>query len=90
MATVNILDSVSYARGASITVLLDPRQPSYAKLPGRPYTLASQWIPLVWIAAVMGVCWCGLVVITLRMVRSRHASRSWRTANRKLAPPLVL
>ena len=41
--TVNVLGATGYAPGTSLTALVDPQDPGYAELPGRPYSTASQW-----------------------------------------------
>jgi len=41
--TVNVLGATNYTPGTSLTALVDPQDPGYAELPGRPYSAASQW-----------------------------------------------
>lgn len=71
---VNIPGNVSYTAGQPISILVDPKEPGYAELPGQPYSTSG---------AVVGV---GVLVVILflaggaalrRAVRMRRRGPQW-------------
>ena len=60
--------------GDRISVLLDPRQPDYAELPGRPYRGPDGWLAVAFIAAFFLVLACleGRSLARVLTLRSRH------------------
>jgi hypothetical protein len=57
-------------------VLVDPKQPSYAEIPGQPYHTTSQWIEFMLFTIVFGLvtaALCRRAVLMLR--RHRRVSR---------------
>lgn len=73
-STVNIGGATSYAPGASITALVDPQDPSYAELPGRPYNTFSSWIlwPLLGGFFVLGSLYFTIVALRRRVLARQH------------------
>lgn len=71
--TVHVSGAPRYSPGAPVTILVDPRDPGYAELPGAPYTSNAQWqIPLViGLACIVVIPFC-LGVVVLRKRRSRR------------------
>jgi hypothetical protein len=62
--------------GDTLTVLVDPKQPSYAEIPGQPYHTTSQWIEFMLFTIVFGLvtaALCRRAVLMLR--RHRRVSR---------------
>lgn len=74
--TVYVPSGVGYQPGDSITVLVDPRMPTYAELPGEPYVVASQWIGALIFAVAAAVAGCLLVFASVRTIIRRHAWRA--------------
>lgn len=64
--------------GERISVLLDPRQPGYAELPGAPYRRAGGWILVSLIAALFAALACVEARSLARALalRRRHRRRS--------------
>lgn len=71
--TVHVNGAPGYSPGAPVTVLVDPRDPGYAELPGAPYTSNAQWqIPLgIGLACIVVIPFC-IGVVVLRQRRSRR------------------
>jgi hypothetical protein len=59
--TVYVPNSVSYASGQTIALLVDPQDPGYAELPGDRYIDAFRWIICAVFAVVM-LGWDGLLI----------------------------
>lgn len=72
---VNVPDNVSDSDGQTISVLVDPRNPGYAELPGRPDASGSDTI---WISVVAAVILALGVSSIVRGVRLRLRTQSWR------------
>jgi hypothetical protein len=76
VTTAHYPDSTDLVSGEPVTVLVDPKQPDYAELPGHAYTTAIQWILGFALALVMGllafVDWRALV----RVLAQRRAARA--------------
>jgi hypothetical protein len=74
--TVHIQGAPTYSPGAPVTVVVDPRDPGYAELPGAPYTSSGSWeIPLGIGVASIVVGSFGMGVAFLRQSRSRRRLR---------------
>lgn len=74
--TVNVPDKVFYTDGQTISVLVDPRDPGYAELPGSPYETDADTVGVALFAALalaLGVT--GLIRGRRMLVRER----AWRT-----------
>ena len=66
---ISIPDNVSYTVGQAIGVLVDPRDPGYAELPGRPYSTDSAAYGLSAGAALAIVAGAAAVVRAVRLRR---------------------
>jgi Protein of unknown function (DUF3592) len=55
VTTAHYPASTDLVSGEPVTVLVDPKQPSYAELPGHAYTTAIQWILGFVLAAFLGL-----------------------------------
>jgi hypothetical protein len=75
-ATVYGNGQTSVQPGDTLTVLVDPRQPSYAEMPGAPYYTTGSWIEALLFTIVAG---CVTVFVSYRAVlmllRHRRVSR---------------
>jgi hypothetical protein len=74
-ATVYSQGATSIMQGSTFTVLVDPRQPSYAEIPGAPYDTTSGWILSLLFTIVIGIV-AGLVSrrAVLMILRHRRVS----------------
>jgi len=54
-ATVYGQGMTSVQQGDTVTVLIDPRQPAYAEIPGAPFTTTSGWVMSLIITIVFGL-----------------------------------
>lgn len=73
--TVQVPRAVSYVSGQTVGVLVDPRQPGYAELPGVPDVTSGQWYtPLIGalLAAVIA-CFTGWRAVKKVLGRRRQA-----------------
>lgn len=57
--------------GSAITVLLDPKQPAYAELPGHPYAPGGQWAQGLLAMAVIGALAAGAVFVAMAGLQGR-------------------
>jgi hypothetical protein len=74
--TVHIQGAPGYSPGAPVTVVVDPKDPGYAELPGAPYASSGQWeIPLAIGLALILVLPFGLGVVYLRQRLARRRVR---------------
>jgi len=75
-ATVYIQGETPIMEGSTFTVLVDPRQPSYAEIPGSPYDTTSDWIAGLLVTIVVGIL-AGLVSrrAVLMILRHRRVSK---------------
>lgn len=68
-------------QGAPTTVLVDPKQPGYAELPGAPFQKTDSWI----IPVVPGVLFAALAALNLLALRQQlahqRAHRRGRTSS---------
>jgi hypothetical protein len=75
-ATVYGQGTTSVQSGDTITVLVDPRQPGYAEIPGSPYYTASGWIigliVTIILAAITAYLFRLAIVMGLRHRRVSH------------------
>lgn len=75
LTTAHYPDSTDLVSGEPVTVLVDPKQPDYAELPGHAYTTAVQWILGFVLALVIALLafadWRALV----RVLAQRRAER---------------
>ncbi len=64
------------ASGERVSVLVDPRDPAYAELPGYPFTKSSDWIPAGLFALFMAALAAYDAVLLARQLshRRRHAA----------------
>jgi hypothetical protein len=64
------------ASGERVSVLVDPRHPAYAELPGYPFTKSSDWIPAGLFALIMAALAAYDAVLLARQLshRRRHAA----------------
>lgn len=74
-ADVSVPNSVNYTDGQTITVLVDPKDPGYAELPGQPDNQAST---AIWVAVVAAVVLAFGILAIVRGVRMRLRTHSWR------------
>jgi hypothetical protein len=73
---VHIQGAPVYSPGAPVTVVVDPRYPGYAELPGAPYITSGSWeIPLGIGLGVILVMPFGFGVFYLRQWRARRQLR---------------
>jgi hypothetical protein len=73
VTTVHIQGAPAYSPGTPVTVVVDPRDPAYAELPGSPYSTSAQWeIALVIGLAVILVIPFGIGVAYLAVLRTRR------------------
>ncbi|HXL94849.1 MAG TPA: DUF3592 domain-containing protein [Streptosporangiaceae bacterium] len=74
-ATVYSQGGTSVTQGSTLTVLVDPRQPSYAEIPGSPYDTTSGWIVSLLFTIVFGIV-AGLISrrAVLMILRHRRVS----------------
>jgi uncharacterized membrane protein HdeD (DUF308 family) len=79
-ATVNIPQNVSYSSGQTISVLVDPKDPSYAELPGSPYATDTSTAGLGVAAAIFLVVGVIGIVRGVRMRQRKHVWHSLRPA----------
>ncbi|MGH3164509.1 MAG: hypothetical protein ACRDN0_01275 [Trebonia sp.] len=79
-ATVNIPQNVSYNSGQVISVLVDPKDPGYAELPGRPYATNSSTVGMAIGAAIFLLIGAFTVFRGIRMRQRRHVWHSLRPA----------
>lgn len=70
--TVQVPHSVSYESGQTVTVLVDPREPGYAELPGVPDVTAGDWYGMLAGAAVCTLLACFLGWQAIKKVRARR------------------
>lgn len=75
-SVVHVGQNVSYARGQAVAVLVDPKEPGYAELPGQPYTTTATVLVLAIVGGVLLVvgavlCFFG---VRLRLSRRRRAA----------------
>jgi len=75
-ATVYGNGQTSVQSGDTLTVLVDPKQPSYAEMPGAPYYTTRSWIEALLFTIVIGgvsvFVWCRA---GLMLLRHRRVSR---------------
>lgn len=71
--TVQVPHSVSYTPGTMISVLVDPRVPTYAELPGVPDVSAKDWYGMLAGAAVCALLACFLGWQAISKIRRRLA-----------------
>jgi hypothetical protein len=75
-ATVYGNGQTSVQSGDTLTVLVDPKQPSYAEIPGAPYYTTRSWIEALLFTIVIGgvsvFVWCRA---GLMLLRHRRVSR---------------
>jgi hypothetical protein len=70
---IYVPDQVDYSIGQRLPVLVDPKEPGYAELPGTPNITSSNWITGVVVAVIM-IVFEGLTILaTIRDYRRRHA-----------------
>jgi hypothetical protein len=74
-ATVNVPANVSYTTGQQISVLVDPKDPGYAELPGQPYATQGSTVALIIGAVVVFVL--GMLAV-VRAVRMRLHGQAWQ------------
>jgi hypothetical protein len=68
--------ATSVQQGDTLTVLVDPQQPSYAEIPGAPYTTTSKWVGSMVITIVFGIVAIFMSRAAVLMVlRHRRLSR---------------
>jgi hypothetical protein len=75
-ATVYSQGDTSITQGSTFTVLVDPRQPSYAEIPGSPYDTTTGWIVSLLFTIVFGIL-AGLAArhAVLMILRHRRVSK---------------
>jgi hypothetical protein len=75
-ATVYSQGDTSVTQGSTFTVLVDPRQPSYAEIPGSPYGTTTGWVMSLLFAVVFGIV-AGLISrhAILMILRHRRVSK---------------
>jgi hypothetical protein len=66
---ISIPDNVSYSVGQPLAVLVDPREPGYAELPGRPYRTDGTAYGLTAGAALAFVVGAAAVIRAVRLLR---------------------
>jgi hypothetical protein len=75
-ATVYGNGQTSVQAGDTLTVLVDPKQPSYAEMPGAPYDTTASWIEALLFTIVIGCvsvfAWYRAVLMLLRHRRISH------------------
>lgn len=69
-SVVHVARNVSYPRGQALGVLVDPKDPGYAELPGVPYTTQGEVLALEIVGGVLLVV--GLVLIPFGVRRYRR------------------
>jgi hypothetical protein len=75
-ATVYGQGITSVQQGDTLTVLVDPRQPSYAEIPGAPYTTTSKWVGSMVVTIVFGIVAVFMSrTAVLMLLRHRRVSR---------------
>lgn len=74
--TIYVPDSVSYAFGQRIDILVDPRQPAYSELPTLRYVTSGQWISSVVVAVIFAAIGSLFALTAIRAFRRRHAWRA--------------
>jgi hypothetical protein len=79
-ATVNIPQNVSYSSGQTIGVLVDPKDPGYAELPGSPYSTNSSTVGMGIGAAIFLIIGAFGVFRGVRMRLRKHVWHSLRPA----------
>jgi len=93
-ATVYIQGATPIMQGSTFTVLVDPRQPSYAEIPGAPYDTTSDWIAGLLVTVVVGIV-AGLISrrAVLMILRHRRVAKShlqlvsdWRSLHGRSMP----
>jgi hypothetical protein len=62
-------------RGQSTTVLVDPKEPTYAEIPGARFATQSRWIMYAVLAAVFGALTAYAVREAIRLRRGQPADR---------------
>jgi hypothetical protein len=76
-ATVYIQGDTSITQGSTFTVLIDPRQPSYAEIPGSPYDTTTGWVLSLLFTIVFGIA---VALISrqavLMLLRHRRVSKT--------------
>lgn len=72
---VNVPRNVSYVSGQPVSVLVDPKDPGYAELPGSPYETDADTVGMALFAVFMFAL--GITGI-VRRVRMRARERTWR------------
>lgn len=83
---VYVPKQVDYSLGQQVPVLVDPRQPGYAELPGTPGVTAGNWITAAVLAVIMLVLEGLVIWATIREYRRRHAWPSTWGAHQPAAP----
>ena len=78
--TVNVPRNVSYNSGQTISVLVDPKDPGYAELPGSPNTTNSGTVGMGIGAAIFLLLGLYAVVRGVRMRQQKHVWHSLRPA----------
>ena len=72
--TVNVPHQVSYVSGQTVAVLVDPRAPGYAELPGVPDVTAKDWYAALGGGVVAALLACFLGWQAIKMIRRRQAA----------------